>query len=117
MGRNLLELTYLLDAIYYLLNKILFMYCMPCIDDIFNRIFIFYVHLAKGIEKIYGPYSIYVPYLIYVHFTQSKDVRVAGNITFIHIMQCARKNTVKAVQSIIIWNIVSQMSNGFNDYK
>ena len=89
----------------------LFMYCMPCIDDIFNRIFIFYVHLAKGIEKIYGPYS------IYIHITHAKNIRVAGNITFIHIMQCARKNTVKAVQGMIIWNIVSQMSNGFNDYK
>ena len=31
-------------------------------------------------------------------------------------MQCARKNTVKAVQGMIIWNIVSQMNNGFNDY-
>ena len=84
---------------------------MPCIDDIFNRIFIFYVRLAKGIEKVYGPY------LIYVHITQTKDMRVAGNITFIHIMQCAKKNTVKAVQSIIIRNIVSQMNNGFNDNK
>ena len=84
---------------------------MLCIDDIFNKIFICYVLLAKGIEKVYGPY------LINIHIMQTKDIGVAGNITFIQIMQCARRNAIKAVQGMIIWNIVSQMNNGFNDYK
>ena len=111
MGRNLLELTYLLDAIYYSLSQFLFMYCMSRIDDNFSRISIYYVHLAKDIQKFYGPC------LIYVHITQTKDIRVLGNITFVHHMYCARRNTIKAVQGVVIWIIVLQTNNGFNDNK